>query len=156
MEYLIQLVKWGEPIVRAGKYSFANFRPRLVKEVFTNAVLQKPLPDLPLTNLGYAKFEKLIRDLLVDKLTNMLKKYNYKFVGEKLELISSYLLGEKMFEIFRFVDEKVYELSDESGSFKIFPTTRLYPKRCYHPAYANLLEIARQITRRHLMTGLTA
>lgn len=96
MEYLIQLVKWAEPIVKRGKYSFANFRPRLVKAVFTNVALGKPLPDLPHTNLGYAKFEKLIRDLLVDRLINMMNKYNVKFVYEKLELISSYLLGEKM------------------------------------------------------------
>jgi hypothetical protein len=153
MEYLIQLLKVAEPIVKKGRYSFANFKPKFARDVISKFLSGQGLPDLPLTDLGYAKFEKLIRDLLKDRLINMMNKYTVKFVGVKMQLIASCLLGEKQTQFVRSVVDKIW-ISEEGT--RIFPTTPLYERACDHPAYMELLAVATALVRRHLMTGLSS
>jgi hypothetical protein len=152
LEYLIQLLKVAEPIVKKGRYSFANFKAKFARDVLACFLNGRPLPDLPLTDLGYAKFEHLVYRLLVDQLTRMVQKYTVKFVGVKMQLISSYLLGEKVSEFYRKVTDKIVTID----GYKIFPTNPLYSRHCDHPAFSELLRHATNITRRHLMTGLSA
>jgi hypothetical protein len=63
--------------------------------VFVAVALKRQLPSIELYNMDHARFEKLIHDLLLDRLNKMIRTYNVKYVGKKLELIASYMLGGK-------------------------------------------------------------